>query len=171
MRHSSSLCETDSPSELISQLCEATRLPQRKFLDESLFTVIQEVILGTRESLDPYCHARAKFFVTRMARDCPVKTVVRALAKLSSNMTQPSSEGVLPRLLEALPPKTKLAVLLAGFWLEDKTEVVVNVAMEMSNFRCKRAAASCVVWFKTTSSVEHVRVLNTNNYIFSNTSI
>jgi hypothetical protein len=162
---------TDSPSEIISQLCEVSRLPERKFLNESLFAVIQEIILGTRSSLDPYCHSRAEFYVNCVARECPVKTIVGLLAKLSTCMEQPSTEGVLPRLLEALPEKKKLAVLFAGFWLKDNTDDVINVAMDLSDFRCKLAGQDLTWWFKTESSADHVRVLNTNNDIFANISI
>jgi hypothetical protein len=153
----SSLVPDDAslPSAIISRLRQASRLPERKFLNESLVMGIRDVILDTRVCLDHYCYARVKFCAQCITKDCPAKNIVRFLAKLSIDMTQPSSVGALPRLLQALPVKKKLAVLLAGFWLDD-TDEVVKIAMHLSGYRCARAFRQTVRWFKTTSPVNHI---------------
>ena len=140
------------------RLCEASRLPEQKFQHETLIRVVRDVILDTSGSLDPYCYARVKFWARRTAESCPVRSIISALSKLSAGMALQSREGAMPRLLEALPPKKKLGVLMAGLWVAD-TEDVVRVAMELSGYKCARAARDAVAWFKTTVPFEHIGAL------------
>jgi len=120
--------------------------------------VMRDVILDKRDALDPNCHARVKFCAQCIAEDCPAKNIVRFLTKLSTDMVSPSDVGALPRLLVALPAKKRLAVLMAGFWLDD-VEEVVNVAIDMCGFECACAARQTIGWFRTASPVTYLATI------------
>jgi hypothetical protein len=145
----------DSPSVIISRLCEASRVPGHKFINETLILIVRDVVIDSRLILDPYCHARVQFCAQYIAEDFVVGNIVRALARLSFDTLVPPHVGEIPRLIAALPPKKMLAVLLAGFWLEDTVEVV-NVAVNMSNFKCARAVQQTIGWLKSDSPREYL---------------
>jgi hypothetical protein len=101
---------------------------------------MRDVILGKCVCLDVYCDARVKFWAVGVVESCFTKQIMAFLAKISSDTAPPKHAGALPRLLEALPPAQRLAVLMAGIWLDD-TNKVVNVAMDLSGYMSKCAAA------------------------------
>ena len=119
-------------------------------MNEIMILIVRDVVIDSRLILDPYCHARAQFCVQCIAEDFAVGIIVRALARLSFDTLMPPHVGEIPRLIAALPPKKMLAVLLAGYWLEDTVEVV-NVAVNMSNFKCARAVQQAIGWLKSDS--------------------
>jgi hypothetical protein len=126
-------------------------MPGHKFMNETLLLIVRDVVIDSRLILDPYCHARVQFCAQCIAEDFAVSMIVRALARLSfDTLMPPPNVGGIPRLITALPPKKMVAVLLAGFWLEDTVEVV-NVAVNMSNFKCARAVQQTIGWLKSDS--------------------
>ena len=119
-------------------------------MHQSLLAVMRDVILGNEssESLDPYCYARVKFWAECVVSTCPTEKLVDFLSKLSCDTLHPPPG--LPRLLEALPPKKRLGVLMAGLWLEDK-DGVAQIAMEISKNRSELAVRDAGEWFRKTS--------------------
>jgi hypothetical protein len=105
--------------------------------------------------LDVYCDARVKFWALGVVEMCSAKQIVEFLVKITTDTAPPKQAGALPRLLEALQPMQKLAVLMAGIWLDD-TEEVVNVAMHLSGFMCPHAALQTVKWFNTAAPKKHM---------------
>jgi hypothetical protein len=148
----------DSPSVIISRLCEASRVPGHKFINETLLLIVRDVVIDSRLMLDPYCHARVQFCAQCISEDFPVENIVRALARLPFDTLVRPHVGEIPRLIAALPPKKMLAVLLAGFWLEDTAEVV-NIAVNMSNYRCARAVPQTIEWFKSDSPRKYLAAM------------